>query len=149
MDPVLARRAWVNHSLSLSAVDMNSSSSTQKGPSLPLSGGGQGAGHQLQNKTTGSRWGFTLETLTELRSTWAASAGWLFLQGSLRKEEKIGIPYALCLDASHPPGGVSCRGTGYLDYVHTSPVLDLLLQAVSVSLLISLWMDLEPHPLSF
>lgn len=57
MDPVLARQVWVNHSLSLSAVDMNSSSSTQKGPSLSLSVGGQGAGHQLQNKTTGSPWG--------------------------------------------------------------------------------------------
>lgn len=53
----------MKHNLSLSAVDMNSSSRTHKGPSFPLSGGGQGAGHQLHNKTTGWPWGFTLETL--------------------------------------------------------------------------------------
>lgn len=148
LDPVLARRAWVNHSLRLSAVDMNSSSCTQKGPSLPLSGISRvqpPAAEQNHRVVVGVHPGDPKQNSGALELPQLAS----YSQRSLGKEEKIGIPYALCLDASHPPGGVSCWGTGYLDYIHTSPALDLLLQAISVSLLISLWMDLELHPLSF
>lgn len=98
LDPVLARWAWVNHSLRLSTADMNTERAF-----FTSQWGKQGAATSWGTKPQGCGGGSPGDPK---QSSGALELPQLagYSQRSLGKEEKIGIPYALCLDASHPPG---------------------------------------------